>query len=280
MVKVDRFNPFHVNHIGSQGRGFPLSMRWQRIDGIFSAFGTALRASDLASAVATAVPPVCVVLNVGHTAHLDDGNRPLPLSAIAERKGVEAEVHDISWASERGSQGELLVVDASHLDGLLSGWSLYDIDVLWLADRPGSNELDEIALAINTRRGDDSPLLASLDEPRVYFNGHDDCYFYVECRDDVLLRLILRRLLALLAGSCMLATSNEVVIAEPGDAIVDALLGRAHAWVGDASSMRDNNVAVELTVAEWRLSQSVPYDPALTALYVPATAEWTLESKP
>jgi len=275
MVTIDRFNPFLVNRVGLHG--FPLSISLERSNGVFVAHGTALRAADVASSLSGRVAPVSVVMNVGQTAYLDGQSQPLPVTAIAEKQGVDAEVVDVSWAGQRGQIGQLLIFNSSELERFLSGWSLYDVDILWLAAHPSSKRLDEVVLAINTRKRNDPPLLKSLTGAETYFGGHDDCYFSVECRDEELVRLLLGRLLSLLAGSCLVDASEKVTVGEPPGALIGDILGRGASWIGTASLTLDRTINIGLTTGEWRLGQTIPDDPKLTAAYAPETGQWTLE---
>ena len=239
--------------------------------------GTALRAFDISAALATVVPPVSVVLNVGQSTYLDDEMRPLSDAVIAERQGVNViEIRHASWAMERGYRGDLLVMDSSRLLPFFAGWSPYNVDVLSLRSRPSHGEIDEVALAVNTRQRGDPPLLKSLAQAETYVGGHDDCYFYIEARERRSLTLIWRRLLALLAGSYLLGASETIEVSEPEDAIVNELVARADTWIGDAAVAETGTVAIDLTVGEWRLGQSVPHDPTFALKYTQQGAQWTL----
>jgi hypothetical protein len=275
MVTVDRFNPFRVNRAGLHG--FPLSISLERSHGVFVAHGTALRAADVASSLSSRVAPLSVVMNVGQTAYLDGQNHPLRVTAIAEKQGVDAEVVDVSWAGQRGQEGQLLIFSSSQVERFLSGWSLYDVDILWLAAHPGSKRLDEIVLAMNTRKRNDPPLLTSLTEADTYFGGHDDCYFSLECRDVELVRLLFGRLLSLLAGSRLTDASEAVTVREPPGALISDILGRSDSWIGTASFALDRTIRIGLTIGEWRLGQPIPDDPTLIAAYSPETGRWALE---
>lgn len=275
VVLTDRFNPFCVNRVGLHGGPFPLSVDWRRSDGVWTAHGTALRAFDFVSAASGLLPPIALAFNIGQTAFVD-GDRVSPASRIAALQGVNVEVHDISWASRGFESSELLEMESGQLLQFLDGWSMYDLDLLALAERRASASIDQIVLAVNTHTIEDPPILSQLESSAVYFGGHDDCYFTVETRDERLIRAILGRLLTLIVGSKLLDDAPECAVSEPDEKLVDAILEQGKALVGVAAQDEAGDVTVRLTQGVWRLGNAVPNNPSMLASYRSTTRQWSV----
>ncbi|MDQ6614740.1 MAG: hypothetical protein M3083_08345 [Actinomycetota bacterium] len=277
-VEADRFNPFGVNRVGLNGPGFPLSIDVTFQRAMWTAHGTALRAKDLAALVVRLSGPVVLVFNIGHTAWSGEDGALLAAGEIANRQQVPAEVHDMRWAAlaPQSTGLEVLVMAASDIPAFFADWSLYDVDLLDLPEKPTVDELDEIVLAVNTWRPTDPPVLCSLDKPTVYFGGHDDCYFYVESRSPRLPQLILCRLLALLAGAALIEGEDAAEIPEPGEDFAANLLSLSKVWVGRTSSPDGDELRIDLSPRGWRLGQPIPYEPSQVAILNLSAGEWTL----
>jgi len=96
-----------------------------------------------------------------------------------------------------------LILHKGSLVSLVADLPLYDIVVVDVPQNVDEAGQDEIVLKVNTQRADESPTLPSLGGCSVLFDGHDDCYLYVETFDQQLPERLLGRLLTLLAGSSL-----------------------------------------------------------------------------
>lgn len=275
-VRVDRFNAFCVNQVGLDGPGFPLSISVEATDGLWAATGTAVRAFDLVDVLAASAYDIAVVLNIGHN-WFGDGDDPIRPREIARRQGVRAHAHDITWATFSGHYpSDLLMLRWRDLDRLLDGWSCYDIDIIDVDDWLWDAEVDELVLAVNTRRGD-AGLLRQLPRSRVVYGGHDDCYFQVESVDATLPARLLTRLLALLAGSALLGSDRaEVTVAEPDWALAERLLHHSRHWVGRVVDHRPGRMArLGLAPAAWRLGEPIATGMSSTVVFDLTTGAWS-----
>jgi hypothetical protein len=283
VVRVDRFAAFSVNGVGLQRAPFPLSISVAQADGTWAVHATASRVHDLVDVLAAGTDHHAVVLNVGQNSWLNDDYTTWPLARIAQQQDIVFTAHDIRWAATPGSASEdLLIMAWSDLQRFLDGWSLYEVTIIDVASPPASDELDELALTINTH-DHAAPLLPRLPGSRVYYSGHDDCYVYVESVDPVLPARILARLLTLSAGSALLDDNDAdaVVIPEPDVSLAAVLLHHHPHWAATVlETQPGRTVTIGITAIEraWRLSDPTPAGTPLVITLDLGTGHWAFPS--
>jgi hypothetical protein len=282
VVRVDRFAAFSVNGVGLQRAPFPLSISVAQAEGTWAVRATASRVYDLLDILAPGTDHHAVVLNVGQNSWLNDDYTVWPLARIAQQQGIVFTAHDIRWAATPGSASDdLLVMAWSDLQRFLDGWNLYEVTIIDVASPPGDHELDELALTINTH-DHAAPLLPRLPGSRVYFNGHDDCYVYVESVDPVLPGRILARLLTLSAGSALLDdAADTVVVPEPDVSLAAALLDRHPHWAAtvlETQPGRTVTMGITAIGRAWRLSDPAPAGTPLVITLDLGTGHWAFPS--
>ncbi|MFD3937736.1 hypothetical protein ACFWSP_22140 [Streptomyces sp. NPDC058618] len=142
-----------------------------------------------------------------------------------------------------------------------------------------AEQLDELALVLGTT-GIDEPLLSRLEDSRVWFSGHDDCYVMLETRDPALPAAVLARLLTLLAGSALAELAEEPFsrVPEPGPWLPEQLIATAPHWIGALGNVTEDLVTIGLAALEdpWRLGLSFPQQADLTAMLDVCHGTWRI----
>ncbi|GAA1415833.1 hypothetical protein ACFQZ4_41540 [Catellatospora coxensis] len=270
-IRVDRFAAFRVNGLWSRAGSlpFPLSFAVSSADGVHCVDAAAASVSELVDLFAAYARGHAVVLNVGTNSWPADDHRQAPLERIAREQGVDVDVHDIRWAVARYASGDLLVMPWARMARFLDGWYPYDIEILDVAEPLTPTRVEELALAVNTHDLRTGPLVPQAPGAGLYFNGHDDCYVYVETTSAGFAPRLLARLLALRAGAGLLDerdaegedTEVAVTVTQPPVALAAELLGIAGTWVGKVAQVCPGErvtLALAPTAARWRLGQALP----------------------
>jgi hypothetical protein len=270
---------------GAYPRGveFPMSLKLEERERVFTTSGTYLGGVDLAPLLVEVAAPVTVVFNVAYSI-VDDDGVPAGAGGMAADIGIQTDVHKIV-----GGQ-ELLVMATADLPAFFDGWRQFggsDVDALDLPAPPTAEDMDAAVGAVErpakkgrrflTRRQQrqlERPVLSSLATPTFYYHGHDDIYFVLESRTDRLARLVLRRLLALKAGSAR--RRQRVTVPDPGDHVAASLLDESHGWTGEISESTPESVSIALAPVTWRLGQRLPRKPAYYAVFDIPSKEWEL----
>jgi hypothetical protein len=263
--------------------GFPISLKCEEREHVFTTSGTYLAGADLAPLLVEVAASVTAVFNVAYSI-VDDDGVPATAGEMAAYIGIQTDVHKIA-----GGQ-EFLVMASADLPAFFGGWRQfggYDVDVLDWPAPPTAADVGAAVAAVErpakqgrrflTRRQEqrlEGLVLSSLATPTVYYHGHDDTYFELESRTDRLTGLVLRRLLALEAGSAW--RRQRVTVPDPGDHIAAKLLDESHAWTGEISESTPESVSIALAPVAWRLGQRHPRKPAYYAVFDIPSKEWEL----
>lgn len=261
-LRVDQFSAFHVNRVGLTQAAFPLSISVDETDGIWTVSGTAARICHLVDVLATGAHETAAVLNIGQTSWLDENYQSIRPRDIAQHQGIEVTAKAVTWSAPSESvPNDLLMVNWADLDRFLQGWSPDNIDIVDVERPLSDEEADNLALATNTL-DKDTRLLSQIRGSRLFYSGHDDCYFYVETVDASLPARIFTRLLALFAGSALVDDTIEAVeVREPDLSIAENLLSGSSQWVGTVlPSPSRCTASMGFTARSWRLGQPLPTD--------------------
>lgn len=297
-VEVDAFNAFGVNRAGLERAPFPLSFSVVESEGLQCVHATAVRAYDVVDVLGAGADSTAVLLNIGQNSFFDDDFTSWRPRRIAEEQGVGCTAYDIGWAaSSRFRCDDLLVMPWRDLRRFLKDWSLYAIDILDVRGRLDRDQADEIALVVNTYDLE-TRLLPLLPGSRVYYSGHDDCYLYAETTDPRVPVRLFTRLLALFAGSAVLARGGDdagqpgmvtalgpseaghVTVPEPDESLVAALIGDHCHWAGTVEDARpDGTVTIGLVRRErpWRLADPIPPGAPVRITIDLETGQWQLK---
>ncbi|MFI7604342.1 hypothetical protein ACIBTV_04380 [Micromonospora sp. NPDC049366] len=279
MVEVRRDGAFSVNSVGLNRETFPLSFSVREAADCWVVHATAAQAAELADILTDAAKDTVVVVDLETTSFLDDQYVQWKPSRIAAAQGVDCSTHDLGElaAGVVGLSEEVLVMRADDLPGFLDGWYPYELTMLGLAETPGADRLDEIALAVGTARHD-RPVLPTLTGCCLWYSGHDDCYVWVEAGDGRVPLAVFGRLLTLLAGSALVTDALSVELSDPPEALVGAMLAESQQWVGTLGTVSPTTVTVSLSATSrpWRLAHPLPGRVDRTAVYDIVDATWHL----
>lgn len=279
MIEVDRFGAFTVNRVGLAGAAFPLSITVSEAAGVWTARGTAIRAVDVVDTLVASAGLFAAVLNLGQSAWFGDGLVPLAAGEIAARQGVAADVHDISWSGPRRAYRiDLLALPWADLGRLFADWSLYQVDIVDLGDDLAGFSADELALTAGIS-GRDQDRLQRLGGARVWYTGHDDCYFQVDSTDQQLPARLLARLLALLAGSTMLDDQTPgVLLSEPATQLAAELLAVSCQWTATpAAAAPGEPVTIKLAADCWQPGRPLPGEVVAAVMFDLSSGHWNAE---
>ncbi|MCX4808866.1 hypothetical protein OG594_46270 [Streptomyces sp. NBC_01214] len=271
MIEVGQQGAFSVNSVGIEREPFPLSFSVREAEGLWRMSAGAAKASELVDLLVAVASDAVAVVSLETNSYLNEDWHPLQPALIAAELGVPCTVHSLgSWASgTNGLAEEFLVMDRDLLPRLLDGtWSPYELTLIDLPASPTPEQLDELALVLGTT-GVDEPLLSRLEDSRVWFSGHDDCYVLLETRDPALPAAVLARLLSLLAGSALVELTEKSIsrVPEPGPWLPEELIATAPHWIGALGNVTEDLVTIRLAAlpAPWRLGVSFPQQADLTA---------------
>ncbi|MFE6909584.1 hypothetical protein [Streptomyces erythrochromogenes] len=266
-------------------RPFPLTFSVRENEGgagVWRVAACAAQAGELADLLAATANGAVAVVSLETNSYLDEDWQPLPPSLIAADLGVPCTVHPLgSWTSgTHGLAEELLVMDRALLPRFLNGtWSPYELSLIDVPADVSADRLDELALTLGTAR-DGEPLLGRLEDSRVWFSGHDDCYVLLETRDPALPAAVLARLLALLAGSALtgLAEGPSVRVPEPGPGPAGQLIAAAPHWIGALGEVTEDLVTIGLAALPrpWRLGVAFPQRADFTASFDVRSGMWRI----
>ena len=275
-LRVRQGGAFSVNRVGGSEALFPLAFNVTETAGVFVMSGAAAQACELMDLITAAAQEWLLILDVGHHDY-EPGGGQASLAAVAAEAGVRATVHDIRWATLTPSlpADELAVVARDDLARLLDDLPLYNIQLLDTAGEPGDDELEQLVLAARTAAADGPPLLASLPGSRLRFDGHDDCYFWVETRDPALPARLMARVLGLLAGTALLDGRDDVVVTEPPGDLIGSLLAESGQWTGAVTSRSESALTIGLEPERWRLGDEVAAHPARVLTYAVPSGTWS-----
>ena len=259
-----------------------MSLTLQEREGVFITVGAGAGGVDLTPLLVQLAAPVAIVFNVDWSIDYDDG-MPANAGELAADVGVQTEVQKLVDGRE------LLVMASADLPAFFDGWRRFgprNVDVLDWPAPPTATELGEAVAAVDPpesqqrrflRRGHKrrlrSPVLSSLARPTFHYHGHDDYYFGLESRTDRLARLVLRRLIALEAGSAW--KRQSVTVPDPGDDVVARLLDDSHKWTSNLSDSTPESVTIALTARGARGGRS-SLKPSYVAIFHIPSQEWEL----
>lgn len=258
MVEVGPHSAFAVNKIGFDRIPFPLSFAVRTVGAAWVVDATAAQAVELADVLQRAANDTIVVVSLGGTYFLDDGQQLFSPSQIAAAQGISHQVHRLDGLTSTDVSEEALVIRRDDLPRFLDGWTPYDLVWVDVSGAPTPQHIDEIALAIGTmNRGD--AVLPEIVGSRVCFFGHDDCYVTVESMEPAVPPAVFSRLLALLVGSA-LADVSPVDVSDPGAAVVETLIEQSSSWGGWLGAVSQASITVDLAAMPepWRLGQRLP----------------------
>lgn len=271
MIEVGQRGAFSVNSVGIERQPFPLSFSVREAEGLWRVSAGAAQAGELVDLLTAAANDTVAVVSLETNSYLDEDWRPLRPSLIAAELGVPCTVHSLgSWASgTSGLSEEFLVMDRDLLPRLLDGtWSPYELTLIDLPSDVTPEQLDELALVLGTTDVDE-PLLSRLEDSRVWFSGHDDCYVLLETRALALPAAVLARLLSLLAGSALAELTEGLFsrVPEPPPWLADQLIATAPHWIGARGVVTEDLVTIGLAALPdpWRLGILLPHQSDLTA---------------
>ncbi|KIF02421.1 hypothetical protein PL81_30055 [Streptomyces sp. RSD-27] len=271
MIEVGQQGAFSMNSVGIERQPFPLSFSVREADGLWRVSAAAAQAGELVDLLVAVANDAVAVVSLETNSYLDEDWYPLRPALIAAELGVPCTVHPLgSWASgTNGLAEEFLVMDRDLLPRFLDGtWSPYELALLDLPADVAPERLDELALVLGTA-GVDEPLLSRLEDSRVWFSGHDDCYVLLETRDPALPAAVLARLLSLCAGSALAALTEESAsrVPEPRPWLPEQLIATAPHWIGALGDVSEDLVTIGLAALPepWRLGDSFPGRADLTA---------------
>ncbi|MET9418512.1 hypothetical protein ABZY03_30845 [Streptomyces klenkii] len=245
-------------------RPFPLSLSVREAEGVWRVAAGAAQAGELADLLVAAAGDAVAVVSLETNSYLDEDWQSLRPSLIAAELGVPCTVYPLgSWTfGTHGLAEELLIVDRALLPRLLDGtWSPYELTLIDVPADATPEQLDELALVLGTTDIDE-PVLSRLEDSRVWFSGHDDCYVFLETRDPAVPAAVLARLLTLLAGSALaeLTERSSVRVPEPGPWLPERLIATAPHWIGALREVTEDLVTIELAALPdpWHLGVSFP----------------------
>ncbi|MEW1635347.1 hypothetical protein AB0469_14855 [Streptomyces sp. NPDC093801] len=271
MIEVGQQGAFSVNSVGIERQPFPLSFSVHEAEGLWRVSAGAAQAGELVDLLVAVANDAVALVSLETNSFLDEDWYSLRPGLIAAELGVPCTVHSLgSWASgTNGLSEEFLVMDRDLLPRLLDGtWSPYELTLIDLPADVTPEQLDELALVLGTT-GVDEPLLNRLEDSRVWFSGHDDCYVLLETRDPSLPAAVLARLLSLLAGSALAELTEESIsrVPEPGPWLPERLIATAPHWIGALGNVTEDLVTIGLAAlpGPWRLGISFPQQADLTA---------------
>jgi hypothetical protein len=258
-------------------------LKFEEREGLFTTAGAGLRGVDIAPLLVQVAAPVAVVFNVGWFT-IDNDGVPAGAGEMAADIGVQTDVHKLV-----GGQ-ELLVMPSADLPAFFDGWRQFDpweVDALDWPAPPTAAELANAVAVVDRRppqrrrfrtRGQGrrlrKPVLSSLATPTFYYHGHDDFYFGLESRTDRLARLVLRRLIAVEAGSAW--RSQPVTVPDPGDDVVARLVDSSREWMGEIAESTPESVSIALTASAGRGGRRSPRKPSYLAVFDIPSQEWAL----
>ncbi|XTZ13780.1 hypothetical protein ACQSSU_19965 [Micromonospora echinospora] len=233
----------------------------------------------MADILVRAAKDTVVVVDVETTSFLDENFAQWRPSQIATAQGVTCVVHPFGVLGDgvTGLSDEALVMRREDLPGFLSDWSPYELTLVGLLDRPNTDRLDEIAVALGASRHD-HPVLSAISGACLWYSGYDDCYVSVHTTDRTIPVAIFGRLLALLAGSA-LADIAPVEVPDPDHVVVEALRDDSRHWVGALGSTPNAvTIALSATSGQWRMGHPLPQRIDRTAVYDVTDGRWHLET--
>jgi hypothetical protein len=279
VVEVGRDGAFSVNRIGVDRTSFPLSFSARETGGSWMVDATAAQAGELADVLAGAAGDTIVVVDLATTSFLDEDHAEWQPSRIAAGQGVSCQAHPLGSLASGviGLSEEAIAMQSDDLPRFLAGWSPYELTLVDMPGSPDPARTDEIALAIGTAAYYDEPVLPGLPGSRLLYSGHDDCYLHVESADPAVPPALLSRLLALLAGSALAATS-PVRIPEPAAALTASLIEEHPHWTGRLGAASGDSVTISLSMAatSWRLSHLLSERTDRTVTYDVRQGLWRL----
>jgi hypothetical protein len=249
-------------------------LRIEQDNDVVTAYGTAARAIEIADILTETAFSTLLVCEVGHTLYRGDNLWPVELTTLVAEAGITGTIREIDWASSVvGQKSELLLMDRTGLVRLLTPLPLYDISIVDAAHLPSEERQDQMVLTAITHRRDEPPALNSLPESGLYFQGHDDCYFYVECRDRELPMRLMARLVTNLAGSALLGDREEVAIQPPPRTLVSKFFEQSKEWTIWPIGQTEDGLTLGLRPEHWQPPQRL-LSPLHTLTYTSATGRW------
>ncbi|MFJ5026163.1 hypothetical protein [Streptomyces goshikiensis] len=282
MTEIGQQGTCGANSVGVERRPYPLSFSVHETDGLWRVSAGAAQAGELADLLVAVASSAVAVVSLETNSYLDEDWQSLRPSLIAAELGVPCTVHPLgSWASgTNGLAGEILVMDRDLLPRLLDGtWSPYELALIDVAADVTAEQLDELALLLGTTDAGE-PLLSRLEDSRVWFSGHDDCYVLLETRDPALPAEVLTRLLALLAGSALaeLTERPSARVPEPGPWLAEQLIATAPHWIGALVNITEDLVTIGLAALPdpWRLGVTFPQQADLTVTLDARHGTWRI----
>lgn len=266
VVTVKDESAFRINRAAVNGEvvAFPLSLHVERTGDVTVVAGTAAALHEIGDVLVAGARATLLVFGAGYHAEVT-------LAERAAELGLDVAVRDVAWsAADPHAPSELAVLRKGDLVPLLGELYPYDVHV---ADVTAADEgtQDEVVLLATTGCGV-PPVLESLPGSTLLYDGHDDCYLYVETRDATLPERLLTRLLALLAGSVL--GEGDTTVAEPPPGVARALLAESPRWVAMPEEVTGERVVVGLRPDEWRLGDAVAPHPVRTLVYDVVVGAW------
>jgi len=177
-------NAFTINKLG--GGFFPFSVSTQQYkSGVASMDICALRVEDISDLIGEYAQQTYIVYDVDNPVmHGPATHRLLEFDEIVSELNVSCRIYG----------PRVIAISEKEFDGFAKNLPHYNFNMFDLRSEPNDEAMASLYRFV-TDYDFEEPMLNRVSEARLFLHSHDDCYMYVEARDESFLKSVFARTL-------------------------------------------------------------------------------------